>query len=573
MWWSQSHQRSLAGRLGVVSASIAISVSTMVAGEPVAYAADFYAPKAHQSDPFFNQFFQDPGEWTPQGRVIADSGFRPYPDGFGFLNFGRDLAPNQILFGQPTPLKAGASPDTPSILTPANMRATFGSAVCIDRNSEGPCTLTYSAEVVRSLTTDWALNGRCFGLSNVAAGLYSGIVSPSELRTGLVNSMTTLNEATQRRILRVVAAQYFSATGYRVTSMSQLVSTLSSALAPGTTPITLLLYGAPGGHAVTPYAVLDRGQGNFDLAVYDSNLPNQTRAMRVNTSANTFSYLGVRGLGGAPALWNSSDVTNPATVWVGSVADALGRQECTFCARSSSPSIVNFSPVLRENVSVLESAKVLDDRGLPLAQDLYEVIEPIDSMPGEYVSGPVIRVNAGVPFAIALSGAEIRTLQPLMVSIIRDGTTRQVEMESLTVASNGVVGVGAAARTISVVGQPFEKIRVRQTVEVGSTSYSFRGTQITGDSGGGLFMRLGDERKVVIFKDNRSRSSKWRLELQSTRGKGSSTFMSKVVVLPRGARIHVDYDNWSGESGAPRAWIDRDSDGTRDTRISLTKVE
>jgi hypothetical protein len=546
----------------------ALSITSVQASLAV---TGFDAFRAHQTDPALSELFGDPGEWSPQGQMVADSGFRPYPDGFGFLNFGEDLAPNQIVFGQPEPLVAGGAPATPTSLNAADMRATFGPAVCLGNRAEGPCTLTYSAEVVRNLTTDWALNGRCFGMANVAAGLFSGVVSPRELRTGLVNSMTTLNPETQRRILRAVASQYFSATGYPVTSMASLVQVLTTGLQPGIVPVTLLLYGEPGGHALTPYAVFKRGEGSFDIAVYDSNLPQQARALRVDTTANTFAYQGLRGLTGTPALWTNTNSTNPASIWVGSVPDALRQQECTFCTRSSSPSIVNFSPVLRENVGVLESVKVLDAQGQPLAPDLYEIIEPLDSMPGPLVGGPSIRVNAGIPFAIALSGSDVRTLQPLTVTIIRDGTTRQVEMDALTVASSGVVGVGATARSISVLGQPFERIRVRQTVEVGSTSYSFRGTQLTGETGGGLFMRLGEDRKVVIFKDNRTRSSQWQFDFESKRGKFASRFVSRVVKVPKGARVMADYTNWSGDKGAPQAWIDRGSDGSRDIRIPLRK--
>lgn len=522
-------------------------------------------------DSLIDAIFGEQGAWSPQGTIVADSGFRPYPNGFGFLNFGTDLSLNQILFAQPVPLAMDGKAVRPASLTPADMRASFGPEVCTARNSTGPCELTFSAAVVRDLTTDWAINGRCFGMSNVAAALYSEIIDPSELKTGEVNSFTPISDVVQRRILRTVASQYFSATGSPVRSMQSLVNSLASSFSQGTLEHTLLLYGVPGGHGVTPYAIYDRGEGLYDIAVYDSNIPNQARAIRVNVNTNSFEYEGNNGLYQGPSLWSSAEADQPASIWLGSVANAVGPQACTFCARQSSLSIVTFSPILRENAALLTDIKVLDSSGQPLDPALYTVIAPIDSVPGPFISGAAIQVQAGIPFAVALSGSEVRTLQPLTVTIIRDGTTRQVRMDALSAESSSVVGVGAAARTVSIVGRKFEKINVRQTVEFQGASYSFKGVQLTGGKDGGLFMRLSDENRVVILKDNRGKGSTWKLDLESSVDSSKSRFTSKTISVPAGGRILVDYSRWRGSTGAPSVWLDLKGGPVRDVRVPVTK--
>jgi hypothetical protein len=35
----------------------------------------------------------------PTGTIVADTGFRPFPNGFGFVNYGTNQGENQILFG------------------------------------------------------------------------------------------------------------------------------------------------------------------------------------------------------------------------------------------------------------------------------------------------------------------------------------------------------------------------------------------------------------------------------------------------------------------------------------------
>ncbi|MCZ7671246.1 MAG: hypothetical protein M5U34_30985 [Chloroflexi bacterium] len=45
-----------------------------------------------------------------------------------------------------------------------------------------------------------------------------------------------------------------------------------------------------GGHAITPYAVEDQGDGIFHVYVYDNNYPNLPRIMEINRDAETWSY-------------------------------------------------------------------------------------------------------------------------------------------------------------------------------------------------------------------------------------------------------------------------------------------
>lgn len=408
-------------------------------------------------------------------------------------------------------------------------------------------------------------------MSNVAAGFYSGRISPESMQTGSVNAFTTLNKDAQRLIQRTVTAQYFSATGSRADSMRNLIDLLVADLSQRRISHTLLLYGTPGGHALTPYAVYDRGADQYDIGVYDSNQPNKELAIRVNTATNSFTYKGASQVGLPALLWDSQEISHPANIWVGSVSDALKRQECSFCAKGATVSLVSFSPIPRENLEILDNIKVLDEAGALLDPSQYEVIPPIDSVPGPLVNGPVIKVAAGVSFAIALSGEDVRVIQPFSMSIMQNGSTRQINMESLSSQASGVVGVGGSARSVSVLSTSFEKINVVQTVEDSGISYSFSGTQLTGGTNGGLYMFVDEKRKRVYFKDNRGRSSKWMLEFRSASKSNSGVWKANINSLPSKARIVVEYSALKGGNGQPYAWIDLKSDGTKDQIIRLKK--
>lgn len=140
----------------------------------------------------FTGIFGGAGEWAPQGTLVADSGFRPYPNGLTFLNFGPDLYLNQRFLGQPEPLARNGVPVTPININSRDMRLVFGDGVCIAGRKltpTGPCELTESALTVVELSKQWSKTGRCYGFVTVAAGRFNGIISPAALRTGEVNSM------------------------------------------------------------------------------------------------------------------------------------------------------------------------------------------------------------------------------------------------------------------------------------------------------------------------------------------------------------------------------------------------
>lgn len=117
-------------------------------------------------------------------------------------------------------------------------------------------------------------------------------------------------------------SQYFSARGAKQNSMAELIRTLSESLAGGRIPYSLLIFGQPGGHAVLPYAVLNREDALFDIAIHDPNFPQQARAVRVNVEANTWEYEGSALPGKSSLSWSSAGGPSSA-MWLGNVASAI----------------------------------------------------------------------------------------------------------------------------------------------------------------------------------------------------------------------------------------------------------
>jgi hypothetical protein len=506
----------------------------------------------------FRAIFGGAGEWAPEGTPVADSGFRPYPNGFSFLNFGPNLYLNQRFLGQPEPLARNGVPVTPININTQDMRLVFGDGVCIaggELAPNGPCELTESALTIVQLSKEWSKTGRCYGFVTVAAGLFNGIVSPAALRTGEVNSMTTLNGPAQRALSRTVISQYFSATGTKQTSMAELIRTLSESLGSGRTPYSLLIFGQTGGHAVLPYAVLNRGNALFDIAIYDPNFPQQARAVRVNVEANTWNYEGSALPGNSSLAWSSAGGPSSA-MWLGDVASGLTKQECPFCLRSIDDTRVAFTPLRRKNANAFQDVRLLYPDGRPLDPSLYEIIPVTNQVNEEFVSPPTIRVNGGIDFVVSFNGSGVFVPQELTMTVIRPGEIRRVDLEDLAPQVRTQIRIATELPVAQVISEPVKRVRIIQTLESNPSSYRFASEVIPRRGSVNVTLRVEPDRKRVVLRNGSQDVQKVTLRLRSRTAEGASDFVVRDITLPPGARFIARYTNWEGPTGRPTLWLD-----------------
>jgi hypothetical protein len=92
--------------------------------------------------------------------------------------------------------------------------------------------------------------------------------------------------------------------------------------------------GFEGGHAITPYAVDSRGGGQYDVLVYDNNWPDQVRRVRIDTRANTWSYVAAVNPSVPGAVYRGNRRTG--TLNLIPLTPGLGVHFCPFCAATVS---------------------------------------------------------------------------------------------------------------------------------------------------------------------------------------------------------------------------------------------
>ncbi|UJA20793.1 hypothetical protein HJD18_11620 [Thermoleophilia bacterium SCSIO 60948] len=242
------------------------------------------------------------------GKVVADSGFRPATNGYGFANYGSE--PGVVDLG------------------PGQMRRLFGDRVC--SSTSGGCTLTPAAQEWMDDQNEGMAGGHCFGMATTAQFFFQGFGTPEQPDAFGSPFITRLgfdgNEKLQRHIARAWATQ--SLPNVRKTFAggvpSKVVKLLRLTLAEGRMPYELLMFDDGDGHAISPYAVNRLKKNRYQLLVYDNNYPGEKRALNLNTEKETWRYQIQPG-----TVWSGNAKTK--TLAVGNPRPGIGKNPCPFC--------------------------------------------------------------------------------------------------------------------------------------------------------------------------------------------------------------------------------------------------
>ncbi len=254
-----------------------------------------------------------------EGAEINDSGFRPNIDGFSFQNYGDD-------------------PVTVD-LTSAELQRMFGDKVCAS-TADGKCTLTYPAERWMNQAISAMKNGHCEGIAVLSSLMYYNETSPGIFGGSSVIDLSLQDVLLQREIGYWWTTQVTRPGGSKkvLDSPQAVLDTLAAAFGNGTGTgewwvMGIYLPDGSGGHAITPYAVEDLGNGTARILVYDNNWPKDSRFIEVDTINNSWRYLASASPDEPNSLYSGNASTK--NLEIVSLSSRLGLQECDFCEEMS----------------------------------------------------------------------------------------------------------------------------------------------------------------------------------------------------------------------------------------------
>ncbi|HST24600.1 MAG TPA: hypothetical protein VLJ76_01285 [Gaiellaceae bacterium] len=252
--------------------------------------------------------------YKPTGSIVADDGFRPWVDGFAFENYGNDVDPENMTAKQVADL--------------------FGNQVCA-RGAGTSCRLTPVAQQWMADENARMSGGHCMGFSVTALEFYDGFRDPKTYGAKKVFSLPIRNNLGLQELLAEnwVFQDLPSIANRRVVGtpnvvLQKLMSTLNDSNGELYT-VAIFKRDGTGGHAVTPFAVEDRGGGKFAILIYDNNFPGVIRAIKVNAKANTWSYIGGPDPSDTNELYDGDAKTQ--SLFLLPTSPGFNRQPCPFC--------------------------------------------------------------------------------------------------------------------------------------------------------------------------------------------------------------------------------------------------
>ena len=257
-----------------------------------------------------------------EGKMCIDNGFRINADDFSFSNWGR-------------------STEADANVTIQTLIDLFGhSAVCIDGPSS-ECVMR--PQTVQKLE-EWnnaLAGGRCEGLATLSTRFLLKLDDPTTFKPDAtrVADLQRGNQLLDSAIVYWWATQFLTevsdrAATSRTKSPLQLVDDLIQGLANGV-GYTVGLYFGSSGHAVTPFAVTNRGN-DFIIHVYDNNFPGARKERVVKGTTNAWTYSAARAQpDGSSVDWTGATGTLELTP----MSSRKGPFECVFC--STSPTVTD----------------------------------------------------------------------------------------------------------------------------------------------------------------------------------------------------------------------------------------
>lgn len=511
----------------------------------------------------YESVFGNVGAGAPQGRVVADSGFRPYPHGFPIPNWGsaESLADASLIFGVPERItleqlrkgRYGASS-----LNSLALRRSLGNGVCRDPRAidpkTGQCDLILGAELLARMIETSGEGGHCFGLAAAAAALYNGQLPANQVgASGLgINAANPMGERAIQTITRLFGAQYLAPDvlpeAIAGQSPTQVVQTLIRTLPSGTVPFILTLYGEVGGHGITPYAVLDRGAGLYDIAVYDNNYPLRALTVTVDTNTDSFVYTSALNPNSPTYTWSTA---NKSTISLVDLDEVLAQQPCPVCRGKDQGTLLAFSAWETANDDAI-AIGLLDLKGEPLANDLYRVMDTLNPPTEEQTSAPLIVVDPGVEFLVGISAGQLTGSQPIEVYALSNGASEYLLLEELPSNSTTVFGVGkdSALFQSSKASSP----RIQQLYDGRTTSYDVNGHPLALPKGVLVTQEWNRSTEQVRYGSTAKRALTWNVQVTGVRNSGEVDWVALGAKVPAGGEILVDYTGASATI-APLAWV------------------
>jgi len=441
---------------------------------------------------------------------LADTGFRPKKDGFAFKNTG------------------GQYPKTPPVLTEPTMVKMFGAQACVGGDTK-ECTLTLPAAEWAHRVNRYINGGQCEGMAVASLTMFKGHDKPKEL-------LSFSAHAVGRKEVTPLIAEYWA---YQMTDPVRLernknlrnhtpkdVADQLVELFKKDELATLAFFDSRSnsGHAVTPYAVEDKGNNITHIRIYDNNFPEEDRFIEIDRSANTWKYnLAAVNPGVPPRPWGGGAESHSIAVVPMSLR--LKKPICPFCTdnggkttimpRASSVSITDQEG---RRVGVDADGKVINE--IPGAEVVIipsfleggEPMEPMFVMPADNDYDISMEEKTGA--SATASGDDDDT----GVAVFTAGSAVSVEGAKLSKTEKDTLSIPREGGAIRYRPGSGKMPTLKLAVDDDKEGLSVRVANMKAEAGDEVELKLDRKTRKVMVQGGGKKSDSYDLELKRSGG-------------------------------------------------------
>jgi hypothetical protein len=514
------------------------------------------------------------------GEYVADIGFRPDADGFSFPNYGDSGETN---------------------LTAGEVRRLFGDQVCAAVEGDA-CVLSPVAAQWMQVQNASMGGGHCEGMAVLSKLFYTGYASPSDFGAASVPELQIEgNEALQREIAYwfITQATFPAREGIVEQTPSGVVNTLMTSLAAGqeggeTYAIGIYKRDRSGGHAVTPYAVEDRGDGIYWIMVYDNNYPGAARAIEVDTNADTWRYSGSTNPD-EPADEYEGDAET-FTLELAPIQPRLGQQICPFCdeagfeegeaeAKGQVKGQAPGAQAAYNEIWLDGNADLLitdmEGRSVGFRDGTF-----VNEIPGAISNAnkfgvnvwnidaePVYYIPTDIDFTISIDGSRLVEPSESTVTMLGPGYALEVSDILLDPGQIDTLDIAPDGSLLSYRTYSSETPVMLVAIETEESDYLFavQGYELAEGEAVNLSLDTAEGWLSLDSIDN-TESGSYDLIVAKYDDQGEQVFGAEEIALDPDDVVYVDYLKWPGNNQPMTMDVDLGGDGTVDEVLEVSDV-
>jgi hypothetical protein len=332
-------------------------------------------------------------------------------------------------------------------------------------------------------------------------------------------------------------------------------------------PPTLFVRGTlTTGHALTPYAIIEKGDGKSSISVYDSNHPADAgRSVEIDTTAETWRY-DLGGLG----VWSGDDGTHS----LGYVPLSVYGQQpvCPWCSWTRR---TTEAPQAQVWLTGSGHLFLTDSEGRRLG---YVAGQFVNEVPGAYANTiygglgaptePIYVVPLTETYSILLDGAVLAQTEKVQVGQFGPGYAVWVGDVDLAPGAQDHLSISPGGDQLAYQAALDQEATLGLAIEDTARSEAL---QIQGgDVGAGQVVTLTNEADAgrLVYSHALAGGGDYDLAIKRADVGGTRTFVHAGVEISATDTHLLDYDVWR-ETGTISLTIDHGSDGSFDATVVL----